>query len=83
MKKTAALFLALTLALALGLCLSRCGARDKHDTEEVSAQTDGELEEEEMFSGGSGTEADPWVITTTAQLNAVRNHLTAHYLTIH
>ena len=81
MKKTAALFLALTLALALGLCLSGCGggARDKRDTEEVFAQTDGETEEEEMFSGGSGTEADPWVITTAAQLNAVRNHLGGHY----
>ena len=55
------------------------GARDKRDTEEVFAQTDGETEEEEMFSGGSGTEADPWVITTAAQLNAVRNHLGGHY----
>lgn len=31
------------------------------------------------FAGGSGTIADPYIITTTEQLDAVRNNLTAYY----
>ncbi|OPH46621.1 hypothetical protein BC351_14130 [Paenibacillus ferrarius] len=31
------------------------------------------------FSGGSGTTQDPWIITTPAQLDAVRNNLSAYY----
>ncbi len=31
------------------------------------------------FSGGSGSEADPYVITTAEQMNAVRENLSAHY----
>ncbi len=31
------------------------------------------------FSGGSGTESDPYIITTPEQLDAVRNDLAAHY----
>ena len=33
----------------------------------------------QTFSGGSGTPTDPYLITTPAQLNAVRNDLTASY----
>lgn len=32
------------------------------------------------FAGGSGTEADPYVIMTLAQLDAVRDDLSAHYV---
>ena len=31
------------------------------------------------FAGGSGTAADPYLISTPAQLDAVRNNLSAHY----
>ena len=31
------------------------------------------------FAGGSGTKADPYLIKTAEQLNAVRFHLSAHY----
>ena len=31
------------------------------------------------FAGGSGTEADPYLISTTAQLNNVRKYLGAHF----
>lgn len=31
------------------------------------------------FAGGSGTEGDPYLISTTAQLNLIRNDLAAHY----
>jgi hypothetical protein len=31
------------------------------------------------FEDGNGTAVAPWVITTTAHLNTVRNNLTAHY----
>jgi hypothetical protein len=36
--------------------------------------------EELTFSGGSGTQADPWQITTAEQLNAVRNNLDGHFI---
>ena len=32
------------------------------------------------FDGGDGSQADPYQISTWAQLNAIRNDLTAHYL---
>jgi len=31
------------------------------------------------FAGGTGTELDPYLVSTPAQLNAVRNDLAAHY----
>ena len=31
------------------------------------------------FAGGSGTEADPYLIATKEHLNNVRTHLSAHY----
>ncbi len=31
------------------------------------------------FAGGSGTESDPYLISTTAHLNNVRNHLNAYF----
>ena len=33
----------------------------------------------QTFSGGSGTIADPYIISTPEQLNQVRNHLSAHF----
>ena len=33
----------------------------------------------EEFAGGSGTEADPYLIETKEQLNNVRNNLGAHF----
>jgi len=33
----------------------------------------------QTFSGGSGTTADPYTISTPEQLNQVRNHLRAHF----
>lgn len=32
------------------------------------------------FAGGSGTEEDPYQVSTPEQLNAVRNNLSAHYI---
>ena len=34
----------------------------------------------QVFSGGAGTAADPYIITTPEQLNQVRNYLTAHFI---
>jgi len=35
-----------------------------------------------MFSGGTGTQADPYLIATAEDLNNVRNYLSAHFLQI-
>lgn len=32
------------------------------------------------FAGGEGTEASPYVIETAAQLDSVREHLSAHFI---
>ena len=32
------------------------------------------------FTGGSGTDSDPFIITTAAQLDEVRNYLSAHFI---
>ncbi len=34
------------------------------------------------FAGGDGTQANPYKISTTAQLNNVRNHLDAHFMLV-
>ncbi len=34
------------------------------------------------FSGGSGTEADPWHVSSVEQLQAINDHLDAHFLQI-
>jgi uncharacterized protein YjdB len=34
----------------------------------------------EGFDGGSGTQTDPWQISTLSQLQLVRNHLTGHFI---
>ena len=35
--------------------------------------------EDNTFAGGKGTATDPYLVSTPAQLDAVRNNLTAHY----
>ena len=76
MKKTAALIL--TLVMVLGLFLSGCGRRT------AQADPDGEggspeAESSGVFAGGDGTEDEPYVIVTAADLNAVRDNLSACY----
>lgn len=40
------------------------------------------LDEHDGFAGGSGTADDPYQVSTPAQLDAVRNDLSAHYVQI-
>jgi len=46
----------------------------------IMLPTMAEAVEETAFSGGAGTAAAPYVITTADQLNEVRNHLTGHFV---
>ena len=75
-KKTAALLLA--LIMALGLFLSGCGGRAAQGESEAGSGSP-EVESGGVFAGGSGTEDDPYVIATAADLNAVRSNLAACY----
>ena len=75
-KKTAALLLA--LIMALGLFLSGCGGRAAQGESEAGSGSP-EAESGGVFAGGSGTEDDPYVIATAADLNAVRSNLAACY----
>ena len=72
MKKKATLLLA--LALAFGLCLTGCNSFPK---EKPGPEND--MESASVFSGGTGTEDDPYLITTAAGLAAVSEDLTACY----
>ena len=64
-RKTTMLILAM---LFIGLCAFALAT-----TKVASADETG------TFAGGSGTEADPYIIETAAQLDAVRNNLSASY----
>ena len=72
MKKKATLL----LALALALCLSGCNSFMK---EKTAPEGDSGTENATVFSGGSGTEDDPFLITTADGLAAVADDLTACY----
>ena len=69
MKKKATLL----LALALALCLSGCNSFMK---EKTAPEGDSGTENATVFSGGSGTEDDPFLITTADGLAAVADDLT-------
>ena len=79
MKK--AMICLLTLALTFGLCLSGCGRRavQENPDAENGFTENPEMENSGVFAGGTGTEDDPYVITTVSGLDAVRNDLTACY----
>lgn len=72
MKKKATLL----LALALALCLAGCNSFTK---EKPAPEGDSGTESAAVFSGGSGTEDDPFLITTADGLAAVADDLAACY----
>ncbi len=68
MKKRGKKILSLMLALSIVLCMMPGTAA----AGTAAPSTTG-------FAGGSGTEADPYIISTKAQLNNVRNYMNACY----
>ena len=85
-RTTITLILAVILVLAMAMPVSAAidlppiGEVTPQGTEGISlfsAVPLGETDAE--FAGGTGTEQDPYLIGTKAQLNNVRNHLSAHF----
>ena len=68
--------LALLLALALALSLTACGKRQEKPKPEGSAP---ETEEAVPFAGGTGTEDNPYLISTAEGLSAIADDLSACY----
>ncbi|MDR1020315.1 MAG: hypothetical protein LBL73_06115 [Synergistaceae bacterium] len=65
MKKRSLTLWVLLLLMAFVFMSGGCGGSSDDDTSK--------------FAGGSGTSADPWQISTAAQLGEVRNHLDGHF----
>lgn len=77
-KKIVSLLCALALTASLAACQDAPSSTSS--PESTSSTSISGLPQSSIFSGGTGTEEDPYQISTVEQLDAVRDDMTAHYI---